>query len=71
MSVLKTDDCGILITIWAVKYSVVSIEWTEGNKRTGRVAFFFHLLHEKQVQGEQKKYYMRKCKQGGQKLQND
>jgi hypothetical protein len=26
--------------------------------------FFFHLLHEKEVQGEQKKYYMKKYKQG-------
>ena len=35
-------------------YSVVSIKQTGGNKRTGWTEFF-HLRHEKQVQGGAKK----------------
>ena len=34
-----------------LQYSVVSIKRTGGNKGTGGGTEFYHLLHEKQVQG--------------------
>ena len=48
-------------------YSVVSIKHTGGNKRTGW-AEFFHLLHEKRVQGGAKIFLLHeKLDQGGAK----
>ena len=38
-------------------YSVISIKQTGGNNQTGR-ADFFHLLHEKRVQGEAKNIFI-------------
>jgi hypothetical protein len=52
-----------------IRYSVVSIKRTGGNKRSGW-AEFFHLLHEKRVQGGDKYfYYMENEIRVGQKLQ--
>ena len=40
-----------------IRYSVVSIKRTGGNKRSGW-AEFFHLLHEKRVQGGVKNIFI-------------